>query len=118
MRSTNLSRIKAIRLASTSVRLLCLHRRRGSPAREAANRHHDCAVVAMINSIQDYWSAQFARSGKTYRKATTNFFNGGVRTGCGSATSDTGPFYCPADSKVYIDLSFFSELRTRFGAQG
>ena len=83
-----------------------------------ANRNHDCAVVAMINSIQDYWTDQFARSGKTYRKATTNFFNGGVRTGCGSATSDTGPFYCPADSEVYIDLSFFSELRQRFGAEG
>ncbi|WP_027942487.1 KPN_02809 family neutral zinc metallopeptidase [Amycolatopsis taiwanensis] len=83
-----------------------------------ANRNHDCAVVAMINSIQDYWTDQFARSGKTYRKATTNFFNGNVRTGCGGATSDTGPFYCPADSQVYIDLSFFSELRTRFGAQG
>jgi len=83
-----------------------------------ANRNHDCAVVAMINSIQDYWTDQFARSGKTYRKATTNFFNGGVRTGCGGATSDTGPFYCPADSEVYIDLSFFSELRTRFGTEG
>lgn len=83
-----------------------------------ANRNHDCAVVAMINSIQDYWTDQFARSGKTYRKATTNFFNGGVRTGCGSATSDTGPFYCPADSEVYIDLSFFNELQQRFGAKG
>ncbi|KAA9166881.1 hypothetical protein FPZ12_001420 [Amycolatopsis acidicola] len=83
-----------------------------------ANRNHDCAVVAMINSIQDYWDGQFARSGRTYRKATTNFFNGGVRTGCGSATSDTGPFYCPADSEVYIDLSFFQELQTRFGADG
>jgi predicted metalloprotease len=83
-----------------------------------ANRNHDCAVVAMINSIQDYWTDQFARSGTTYRKATTTFFNGGVRTGCGSATSDTGPFYCPADSEVYIDLSFFQELQTRFGAEG
>ncbi|GAB2980900.1 neutral zinc metallopeptidase [Amycolatopsis acidiphila] len=83
-----------------------------------ANRNHDCAVVAMINSIQDYWTDQFARSGRTYRKATTNFFNGSVRTGCGSATSDTGPFYCPADSEVYIDLSFFQELQTRFGAEG
>ena len=83
-----------------------------------ANRNHDCAVVAMINSIQDYWTGQFARSGKTYRKATTNFFSGGVRTGCGGATSDTGPFYCPADAEVYIDLSFFNELQQRFGAQG
>ncbi|WP_410619190.1 neutral zinc metallopeptidase [Amycolatopsis sp. cmx-8-4] len=83
-----------------------------------ANKNHDCAIVAIVNSVQDYWAQQFARSGSTYRKAPTNFFNGGVRTGCGSATSDTGPFYCPADSKVYIDLSFFNELKTRFGAQG
>ncbi|GAA3536914.1 neutral zinc metallopeptidase [Amycolatopsis ultiminotia] len=83
-----------------------------------ANRDHDCAIVAIVNSIQDYWSGEFARSGQTYRTATTRFFNGGVRTGCGSATSDTGPFYCPADSHVYIDLSFFDELKSRFGAQG
>ncbi|MGW4521579.1 KPN_02809 family neutral zinc metallopeptidase [Amycolatopsis sp. NPDC004378] len=83
-----------------------------------ANKNHDCAIVAIVNSVQDYWTQQFARSGSTYRKAPTNFFNGGVRTGCGSATSDTGPFYCPADSEVYIDLSFFNELKTRFGAQG
>ncbi|GHF59348.1 hypothetical protein FHX82_000445 [Amycolatopsis bartoniae] len=83
-----------------------------------ANRNHDCAVVAYINSIQDYWTDQFARSGQTYRKATTNFFSGSVRTGCGSATSDTGPFYCPADGKVYIDLSFYQELQSRFGAEG
>ncbi|QWF80172.1 KPN_02809 family neutral zinc metallopeptidase [Amycolatopsis sp. CA-230715] len=83
-----------------------------------ANRKHDCAIVATINSIQDYWGAQLQRSGTTYRKAPTNFFNGGVRTGCGNASSDVGPFYCPADSEVYIDLAFFDELRTRFGAQG
>jgi predicted metalloprotease len=83
-----------------------------------ANKNHDCAIVAIINSVQDYWAQQFARSGSTYQKAPTKFFNGGVRTGCGSATSDTGPFYCPADSDVYIDLSFFDELKTRFGARG
>ncbi|WP_329070260.1 KPN_02809 family neutral zinc metallopeptidase [Amycolatopsis sp. NBC_01480] len=83
-----------------------------------ANRDHDCAIVAVVNSVQDYWAQEFARSGRTYKKAPTRFFSGGVRTGCGSATSDTGPFYCPADSDVYIDLSFFNELKTRFGAQG
>ncbi|MFD8497405.1 neutral zinc metallopeptidase [Amycolatopsis sp. NPDC059657] len=83
-----------------------------------ANAKHDCAIVAIVNSIQDYWTQEFSRSGSTYRKAPTKFFTGGVNTGCGSASSDVGPFYCPADSKVYIDLSFFEELRTRFGAQG
>jgi uncharacterized protein len=83
-----------------------------------ANANHDCALVAVINSVQGYWQDQFARSSQTYRRAPTNFFNGGVRTGCGSATSDTGPFYCPADSEVYVDLSFFQELQSKFGAQG
>jgi predicted metalloprotease len=83
-----------------------------------ANANHDCALIATINSIQGYWQDQFARSNKTYRKAPTNFFKGGVRTGCGSATSDTGPFYCPADSQVYVDLSFFNDLTSKFGAAG
>ncbi|MBM7771272.1 putative metalloprotease [Actinokineospora baliensis] len=83
-----------------------------------ANTKADCARVALINSIQGYWSDQFARSGRTYQQATTTFFSGGVNTGCGSATSDVGPFYCPADGKVYVDLTFFRELQTRFGAQG
>ncbi|OLR91414.1 KPN_02809 family neutral zinc metallopeptidase [Actinokineospora bangkokensis] len=83
-----------------------------------ANKSDDCALVAVINSIQGYWTDQFARSGTKYQLAPTNFFTGSVRTGCGGATADVGPFYCPADSEVYIDLSFFQELQTRFGAQG
>ena len=83
-----------------------------------ASTHLDCEVVAVVNSLDGYWSDTFARSGITYRPPRTNFFSGGVRTGCGSATSDVGPFYCPADNEIYIDLSFFKELETRFGAQG
>ena len=83
-----------------------------------ANTQLDCEIVADINSIDGYWSDTFARSGRTYTPPRTNFFNGSVNTGCGGATSDTGPFYCPADKQVYIDLSFFQELQTRFGAQG
>jgi hypothetical protein len=75
--------------------------------------------VAVVNSLDGYWSDAFARSGQTYQQPRTNFFSGGVNTGgCGSATSDVGPFYCPADSEIYIDLTFFEELETRFGAQG
>ncbi|SDC74587.1 KPN_02809 family neutral zinc metallopeptidase [Actinokineospora iranica] len=83
-----------------------------------ANTKSDCALVAIINSIQGYWADEFARSGSTYRPAPTNFFSGGVNTACGSATSDVGPFYCPGDQEVYVDLTFFKELQTRFGAQG
>jgi uncharacterized protein len=79
-----------------------------------ANRDADCRAVAFINSIQGYWSTHL----DGYQKAETNFFSGGVQTGCGSASSATGPFYCPADGEVYIDLTFFQELQTRFGATG
>jgi predicted metalloprotease len=80
-----------------------------------ANDSVECAVVAEIDSIQDYWSATL---GASYRPADTVFFPGSVQTGCGGATSGSGPFYCPADQLVYIDLSFFDDLRSRFGAQG
>ncbi|MGQ0839673.1 KPN_02809 family neutral zinc metallopeptidase [Actinokineospora sp.] len=83
-----------------------------------ANTKSDCALVAVINSIQGYWTDEFARSGLTYQPAPTRFFSGGVNTACGSATADVGPFYCPADKQIYIDLTFFKELQSRFGAQG
>ena len=84
-----------------------------------ANTNLDCEVTAVVNSLDGYWSDEFARSGQTYTPPRTNFFEGSVSTdGCGSATSDVGPFYCPGDSEIYIDLSFFKELETRFGAQG
>jgi predicted metalloprotease len=83
-----------------------------------ANREADCRVIAFINSVQAYWGGQFEAAGRTYQEVQTNFFSGGVRTGCGDASSATGPFYCPADAEVYIDLGFFQELRQRFGATG
>jgi predicted metalloprotease len=84
-----------------------------------ASRSLDCEAVAVINSLDAYWSDAFAQSGLTYRPPRTNFFRGSVRTnGCGGATSDVGPFYCPADQEVYIDLTFYSELESRFGAEG
>jgi predicted metalloprotease len=83
-----------------------------------ANREADCRAIAFINSVQAYWGGQFEAAGRTYQEVQTNFFSGGVRTGCGDASSATGPFYCPADAEVYIDLGFFQELRQRFGATG
>jgi predicted metalloprotease len=80
-----------------------------------ANSSVECAVVADINSIQDYWGQVL---GPRYVPADTVFFSGATRTGCGAASSGTGPFYCPADKLVYIDLSFFDQLRTQFGAEG
>ena len=83
-----------------------------------ANRRQDCRNVAVVNSVQAFWVDEFRRSGLEYKKATTNFFTGQTQTGCGNATSEVGPFYCPADSQIYIDLSFYEELQTRFGAKG
>jgi len=83
-----------------------------------ANTQLDCEVVAVVNSLDGYWTDAFARSGQTYQPPRTNFFTGGVNTACGSASSAVGPFYCPGDNEVYIDLSFFQELETTFGAQG
>jgi len=79
-----------------------------------ANQREDCRIVAVVNSVQEYW--QGAVQG--YRPARTVLFEGQVATGCGNATSAVGPFYCPADEQVYIDLGFFDELRVRFGASG
>jgi predicted metalloprotease len=81
-----------------------------------ADRSEDCRVVGYVNSIQSYWSRAFEDGG--YRSAKTRFFSGGVSTACGAASSASGPFYCPGDRYVYIDLGFFDDLRDRFGAQG
>jgi predicted metalloprotease len=78
----------------------------------------DCRVLADVNSVQKYWAGYFRAHGKTYEPATTVFFDGSTNTGCGAATTDVGPFYCPVDKHVYIDLGFYQELHDRFGAQG
>jgi predicted metalloprotease len=81
---------------------------------EDAEKSRDCRLIGTVNSIQAYWSE--ALNG--YRPAVTVFFSDSTDTGCGAATSDVGPFYCPVDQKVYVDLGFFQELQARFGAEG
>ncbi|MFH8470145.1 neutral zinc metallopeptidase [Streptomyces sp. NPDC017991] len=83
-----------------------------------ANTKEDCRIVAVVNSVQDFWAQEFERRGGTYTRSPTVFFSDRVGTACGTATSAVGPFYCPGDRKVYLDLGFFEELRTAFGSSG
>jgi predicted metalloprotease len=77
-----------------------------------ANAREDCRIVGDINSIQAYWGKALPG----YTIAKTVFYTGSWPSGCGTASTEVGPFYCPVDKKVYIDLGFFDELRDRFGA--
>jgi uncharacterized protein len=83
-----------------------------------ADEREDCRIVGYVNSIQSYWTDAFSGGRRDYSPARTRFFTDAVQSGCGPASSAMGPFYCPADQYVYIDLGFFDELRSRFGAQG
>ena len=82
----------------------------------AANQRQDCRIVGFVNSVEEYWES--AVPAGDYVHAETFIFSDQVSTACGTATSQVGPFYCPLDQSVYMDLGFFAELQRRFGAQG
>jgi uncharacterized protein len=83
---------------------------------EDANERQDCRIVGVVNSVQKFWDGVFQRSRAQYPYADTVFFTDQVQAGCGLAGSEVGPFYCPPDQRVYIDLGFFDELQSRLGA--
>jgi uncharacterized protein len=85
---------------------------------EDANERQDCRIVAVVNSVQAFWDGVFQRSNRRYPYVDTVFFTDQVQTGCGFASAQVGPFYCPRDQQVYVDLGFFDELQSRFGAGG
>jgi predicted metalloprotease len=85
---------------------------------KAADDERARFVKVVLADTEDVWDKIFADMGKHYTKPTLVLFSGSTQSGCGGASSQTGPFYCPADHDVYIDLSFAEELKTRFGAAG
>jgi predicted metalloprotease len=82
---------------------------------EDINTRQDCRIIGDVNSIQGFWDGVFQRSNRKYEYVNTIFFDGQVETGCGVADSRVGPFYCPVDKHVYIDLGFFDDLQSQFG---
>ncbi|MFM9919158.1 neutral zinc metallopeptidase [Lacisediminihabitans sp. H27-G8] len=84
-----------------------------------ANSDIDCRMKAAAASLEAYWSEEYPALGGTYAAPQPiALFSGSTNTGCGGASSATGPFYCPADETLYIDTSFFADLRDRFGSSG
>ncbi|MGN2637224.1 KPN_02809 family neutral zinc metallopeptidase [Nocardia takedensis] len=82
-----------------------------------ANKYVDCRVALTAISLDAIWGEQLpAQTGKRYVDPEVVLFSGATNTGCGNATSEVGPFYCPADRTAYFDVTFFDELTTRFGA--
>ena len=75
-------------------------------------------VRVVLKDTEDVWNKLFSQQGADYPEPTLVLFRNAVQSGCGSASSQSGPFYCPADRKLYIDLSFYEELQTRFSAPG
>lgn len=75
-------------------------------------------VSVVFAHLEDYWQEEFADQGMRYNNPTLVLYSGSVRSACGQASSKMGPFYCPGDQKVYIDLSFMDELKTSYGADG
>jgi predicted metalloprotease len=84
----------------------------------AIDKYDDCFLVKVYNEINEVWTDEFARAGEKYEQPGLTFFTQAVNTGCGQASSQVGPFYCPPDQMIYIDIGFLQQLQQQFGAQG
>jgi uncharacterized protein len=89
----------------------------GQPLGDTPDKTDDF-VAFVVDDVQDTWTRLFQEAGREYEPTKLVLFEQATQTGCGAASSQTGPFYCPLDRKVYLDLGFFRELRDRFGAPG
>ena len=89
-----------------------------SPEQKSADDKRASFVKVVLADTEDVWGEIFKQNGQTYTDPTLVLFRDGVQSGCGGASSESGPFYCPGDGKLYIDLSFYQELQERFNAPG
>ncbi|QEH40149.1 neutral zinc metallopeptidase [Chitinophaga sp. XS-30] len=89
-----------------------------SPEQQAAENEAAGFVKVVLAETEDVWNKVFSEMGQQYREPTLVLFTGVVESACGNASSASGPFYCPADEKVYIDLSFYDELHHKLNAPG
>jgi hypothetical protein len=89
-----------------------------SAEEQAAQDQMASFVKVVLADTEDVWAELFSKAGNQYQNPTLVLFNGATNSACGSASSATGPFYCPGDHRLYIDLSFYSDLKNRFGAPG
>lgn len=85
---------------------------------EEANQRQDCRIVGTINSLDAYWTEVFQASNQQFQLPEAELFTDATQTACGGATSAVGPFYCPLDQTIYLDLGFYDDLQNRFGAEG
>lgn len=84
----------------------------------ASNSSIDCRIAGAADSLDTYWGSELPALGQTYRSTDVILFTDQTGTGCGGASSATGPFYCPPDETIYVDTAFYDELRSRFGSTG
>lgn len=89
-----------------------------SPEQQAADDERAKFVKVVLADTEDVWNELFQQNGSNYAEPTLVMFRGSVQSGCGGASAASGPFYCPADQRLYIDLSFYEELQNRFRASG
>lgn len=92
-----------------------------APAQKRSNPEQDqlfSFISYVFDDVQATWAKDFAQRGQRYKKARMRVFSGAINTGCGRASAAVGPFYCPADEHVYIDLDFYRQLRRELGAPG
>ncbi len=99
-----------------------LQQMQGSNGQPVELTEHDKELGKMVDAVlvdtEDVWNKIFEENGLTYEEPTLVLFRNSVQTECGGATSASGPFYCPVDRKVYMDMAFFDELESRYGAKG